>query len=186
MYVRSSCFTVHIDILVTSWCPQVAHYCIGFLVCEHTVLAVSSAALGASLITQTNKQLPPFTPCALPVTQSWALPEMQIPQFMLAAIWKSESCPPTLHTHCLFHTIDLKYIYLIIYLLILYAVSLIEKSAIISKLSYWASNCTLIHPIRSARFKSDESRCHSSCANLNLNNSLSRFWPRAYCHGLRG
>jgi len=38
---------------------------------------------------------------------------------------------------------------IIIYLLILYAVSLIEKSAIISKLhSYWASNCTLIHPIR--------------------------------------
>ena len=80
----------------------------------------------------------------------YALPEMQIPQFMLAAIWKSELCPPTLHTHCLFHTIDLEYIYLIIYLLILYAVSLIEKSAIISKLSYWASNCTLIHPIRSA------------------------------------
>ena len=43
------------------------------------------------------------------------------------------------------------FIILIIYLLILYAVSPIEKSAIISKLhSYWASNCTLIHPIRSA------------------------------------
>ena len=36
-----------------------------------------------------------------------------------------------------------------IYLLILSTVSPIEKSAIISELhSYWASNCTLIHPIR--------------------------------------
>ena len=44
-------------------------------------------------------------------------------------------------------------IYIIIYLLILYAVFPIEKSAIISKLHSYLSNQ------KRARFKSDESRC---------------------------
>ena len=40
------------------------------------------------------------------------------------------------------------------YLLILYAVSPVEKSAIISKLHcYWSSTCTLIHLVRCAQFQ---------------------------------